>query len=288
MNTQLSEFLASEIEQYKGVLVPVKAGFLERVFVRKVPTDSLHPNPDDEFCDPDIGPNYGIVTDYVKTINRFGTLMPDPEDEPIIVEKVHPDGYMILNGHHRWAAALSTGLYKVPVSIVNLTHEIDIEKMIRESKHDKQVTLDLDEVVFCSDEDTLAEKSLPFPYNKLYKERIRYGIPALLHLLSVQGYDVWVYTAKYYSYEYIRAYFKKYSVKLDGIITGTALKTSNRMDEKKRTEKLFANQYSETLHIDENAILRTRRKSGEFEEYPIEAEPSDWSRIVMTILERMK
>ena len=288
MNTQLSEFLASEIEQYKGVLVPVKAGFLERVFVRKVPTDSLHPNPDDEFCDPDIGPNYGIVTDYVKTINRFGTLMPDPEDEPIIVEKVHPDGYMILNGHHRWAAALSTGLYKVPVSIVNLTHEIDIEKMIRESKHDRQVTLDLDEVVFCSDEDTLAEKSLPFPYNKLYKERIRYGIPALLHLLSVQGYDVWVYTAKYYSYEYIRAYFKKYSVKLDGIITGTALKTSNRMDEKKRTEKLFANQYSETLHIDENAILRTRRKSGEFEEYPIEAEPSDWSRIVMTILERMK
>ncbi len=288
MNTQLSEFLASEIEQYKGVLVPVKAGFLERVFVRKVPTDSLHPNPDDEFCDPDIGPNYGIVTDYVKTINRFGTLMPDPEDEPIIVEKVHPDGYMILNGHHRWAAALSTGLYKVPVSIVNLTHEIDIEKMIRESKHDRQVTLDLDEVVFCSDEDTLAEKSLSFPYNKLYKERIRYGIPALLHLLSVQGYDVWVYTAKYYSYEYIRAYFKKYSVKLDGIITGTALKTSNRMDEKKRTEKLFANQYSETLHIDENAILRTRRKSGEFEEYPIEAEPSDWSRIVMTILERMK
>ena len=288
MNTQLSEFLASEIEQYKGVLVPVKAGFLERVFVRKVPTDSLHPNPDDEFCDPDIGPNYGIVTDYVKTINRFGTLMPDPEDEPIIVEKVHPDGYMILNGHHRWAAALSTGLYKVPVSIVNLTHEIDIEKMIRESKHDRQVTLDLDEVVFCSDEDTLAEKSLPFPYNKLYKERIRYGIPALLHLLSVQGYDVWVYTAKYYSYEYIRAYFKKYSVKLDGIITGTALKTSNRMDEKKRTEKLFANQYSETLHIDENAILRTRRKSGEFEEYPIDAEPSDWSRIVMTILERMK
>ena len=29
-------------------------------------------------------------------------------EDPIVVEKVHPDGYMILNGHHRWAASMGT------------------------------------------------------------------------------------------------------------------------------------------------------------------------------------
>ncbi|MBP3241914.1 MAG: ParB N-terminal domain-containing protein [Oribacterium sp.] len=33
--------------------------------------------------------------------------------DPIIVEKMYPDGYMILNGHHRWAAATRLGLKKV-------------------------------------------------------------------------------------------------------------------------------------------------------------------------------
>ena len=288
MDSQFEEFLANEIKQNRGLLVPVKAGPLERMFVKKMRPDKLHPNPDDEFCSPNIGPNYSIISDYVKIITKFGSLDANYNDEPLMVEKVRPDGYMILNGHHRWAAALITGLSKVPVSIVNLTQDIDIERMIRESKHDRQVTLDLDEVVFCFGEDTLAEKPLPFPYNKLFKERIRYGIPALLHFLSKQGYDIWVYTAQYYSYEYIRAYFKRYSVKVDGIITGTARKIRGKAEAEKKTEKLFANQYSETLHIDRDAILRTKRKSNQFEEYPVEAQPSEWSHTVMTIIEGLE
>ena len=39
--------------------------------------------------------------------------------EPVIVHKMKPDGYMILNGHHRWAAALKTGLSKLRIEITN-------------------------------------------------------------------------------------------------------------------------------------------------------------------------
>ena len=56
---------------------------------------------------------------------------------------------MILNGHHRWAAALRLGFKTVPVKIVNLTQQTDIEKMLAASKHDKRVSLDLDETIFC-------------------------------------------------------------------------------------------------------------------------------------------
>ncbi len=58
--TSFQVFLEDEINRYKGVYVPVKTAFLKRAFVRVTPMRKLHPNPEDEFCDPKIGPNYEI------------------------------------------------------------------------------------------------------------------------------------------------------------------------------------------------------------------------------------
>ncbi len=279
-NTDFEKYLAQRLEEDRGVLVPVKASLFELMFVKKTDCRKLHHNPEDEFCDPNIGPNDEIIGKYTEMIRING----DFGGKPLIVQKVNPDGYMILNGHHRWAAALRTGLNPVLISIVNVTQDKDIERMIQNSKNDKRVTLDLDEVAFCKDDSMPAEKPLRFPYNKMYKERIRQGIPALLLFLGRQGYDIWVYTAEYYSIEYLRGYFKQYSVKVDGIVTGTAKKRG----ESPQMAKLLANQYVETLHIDNDMILRTWQDSRDFEEYPIEAEPSAWSRRVMEIVKRIR
>lgn len=280
----LEEILAEEERKYRGVLVPVKASALERLVVTSVRPDKLHPNPDDEFCFPNIGPNHRILSDYESKFRRFGMA----NEEPLMVEKVHPDGYMILNGHHRWAAAMRAGISKIPVKIINLTMETDIQKMMEKSVHDKRVTLDLDEVVFCSGDDMLAEKPLKFPYNKTYKERIRLGIPALLHNLGMKGYDIWVYSAEYYSMDYISDYFKRYSAKVDGIITGTKRKAKDSEEAKKRTEKLIEAKYKETLHIDNNMVLRTFSKSKEFEEYTLKSDANGWSKEVMDIIKGLK
>lgn len=168
--------------------MPVKTAFLKRAFVRVMPMRKLHPNPEDEFCDLKIGPNYEIISHYqheiwvAKKQRRIRDL-----EEDLIVEKIRPDGYMLLNGHHRWAAAKRMGLRSVPVRIVNLTHAGDIKKMLKNAKHDKRVALDLDEVVFVSGEDTATEKALPFPANRVYKERVRYGIPALFRFSRPMG-----------------------------------------------------------------------------------------------------
>ena len=214
MQTDFMKYLQSEVEKYRGVMVPVKASFAERMAVKMVPAKNIHPNPDDEFCDPLIGPNYGIISRYERIFREERTMRPSSHDERLTVEKVHPDGYMLLNGHHRWAAGLRVGFKWMPVSIVNLTQETDIEKMLQASTHDRRVTLDLDEVIFCKD-GMPAEKPLPFPYRSLYREPIRLGVPALLHFLSMRGYDIWVYTAELYSLEYIREYFRRYSAKVD-------------------------------------------------------------------------
>lgn len=288
IQSQFDVFLEKEVKKSRGILVPVKASLLERMLIRKTSAFKLHPNPEDEFSDPSIGPNYGIISGYVDMIVREHTLQPHSWDEPLMVQKVRPDGYMILNGHHRWAAAIRAGMKRVPVSIVNPTQETDIEKMLEASKHDKRVTLDLDEVVFCAERDGLTEKPLPFPFCKMYKERIRQGVPALLHFLAKQGYDVWVYTAAYYSYDYIRACFRHYSVRVDGIITGTGRKAKADPEEIQKTKNLFAARYAETIHIDNDMLLRTFRDSKAFEEYALDCGPADWSHTVRSVIERLK
>ena len=65
-NTRFQEFLAQEVKKYKGIYVPVKAGLLKRVLVREVPLKKIHPNPDDEFCAPEVGPNNEIVSKYMQ------------------------------------------------------------------------------------------------------------------------------------------------------------------------------------------------------------------------------
>ncbi len=284
--TDLAKFVAEEIKKYEGIMVPVKASTSERLLVKKVPVEKLHPNPDDEFCSSEVGPNYSIYNRYVRAFQRFGSMDQSVLDEPITVQKVHPDGYMILNGHHRWAAAMRVGIKMIPVKIVNLTSEVDIKKMLKASIHNKRVTLDLDEVVFCSEEDDIPERPLPFPMNKVFVERIRLGIPALLHFLGQKGYDVWVYSSNYYSLDYIQKYFKRYSVKVDGVVTGIARKDKNFEETRKRAESLITDKYIETIHVDRNNLVRIFKENSNYEEYEIKTSSANWSRKVMKIIHK--
>ena len=286
--TELAEYVDREIRKYEGIMVPIKASSSERMFTKKVPIEKLHPNPDDEFCSKTVGPNYSIYNRYVRAFQRFGTMEQSIKDEPITVQKVHPDGYMILNGHHRWAAAMRVGFKMIPVKIVNLTNEVDIEKMLRASEHDKRAALDLDEVIFCSHGSDVAERPLPFPINKMFAERIRLGLPALLHYLGKKGYDVWVYSAEYYSLDYLQNYFKRYSVKVDGIVTGISRKDKKFSVAKKKAETMITKKYKETLHIDRDVLVRIFPEESRFEDYEIKAEPSDWSREVMSIIRKFQ
>lgn len=292
---QFEAFLAEEVRKVKGVYYPIKAGFLRRVFVKNVACSKLHPNPNDEFCFPEIGPNYGIISRYVAAYSAVDLAPKKPryqeEDsasEPLVVERTSPDGYMILNGHHRWGAALRIGLKRIPVQIVDLTQKSDIQKMLNATGFNRRVTLDLDEVVFGREGDTSLEKQLPFPLRKHFKERLRLGIPALFNMLNRHGYDIWIYTARYYSLEYLQHYFKHYRVHVTGIVTGAERKGPAGSDTRKELEKLCNSKYKSTVHIDNEAVVRSFKGSQDFEEFRLNASPEAWSRNVMDAFEKME
>ena len=242
-----------------------------------------------------MGPNDRIIARYTKEFRNpkdFSASDYSFEDgssayEPLMVEKARPDGYLILNGHHRWAAAWRLGLPKLRVRIVNLTQEKDLRDMLARSRSDKRATLDLDEVVFRGAEDPLTEKPFPFFLRRLYPERVRLGIPALLQFLEREGYDLWVYTSRYDSMEHIRHLFRLWNVRLTGVVTGAARKSARWASSREEMKKLLETKYRVTLHIDNDAILRTHSGSKELEEYPLNAASEAWSREAMDAVLKM-
>ena len=285
IKTELETFIEEEALKVKGTAVPVKASLLERLIIRRSSCSRLHPNPEDEFTFPDIGPNMEIISSYVAQFKEKLSKSLPLMDEPVMVQKIRPSGYMLLNGHHRWAAALRLGIKRVPVCIVNAVFDGDIRKMLEACVHEKRATLDLDEVVFAIPGDDQLESRHSRINIGLQKKRLRLGIPALFKNLKVRGYDIWVYSSEFYSVDDIKRYFSHYGVSVDGIITGMKKTTGKDGGRRKEAEDLFANKYKMTLHIDRDLLLITRGRSNDFREVEIKCEPDAWSNTVIDALD---
>ena len=288
--TELQQFLADEVNQYKGIAVPVFASPLRCLLTRKLPVSKLHPNPDDEFCFPDIGPNMGIISDYEKEYRRFGNDMQGAQmagsgiSEPIQVQRIQPGGYMILNGHHRWIAAMRAGIKKIPVKLVNITQHTDIRNLLSGVHNSKRVALDLDEVVFAAPGEP-AEKPLRFPLNRLYPQPLRLGIPSLFYYLSAHRYDIWVYTSRLVSYDEILRLFRHHHAGPVFVVTGAGGKGAGDREKKAQLEKMIFEKYPVTYHIDQKSVLKIDSATREFEEFPLPGKTS-WSREVQDVFRK--
>lgn len=285
--TEFEEFLAREVQEARSVSFPVHTSLLRRILTKKTRCRNLHPNPEDEFCDPDIGPNYSIISEYQdRFLNSLKHAGGAWEGEPIIVERLHPEGYRILNGHHRWAAALRLGLATLPIKIVNFMHEEDIKRILKNSTHTKRAALDLDEVVFAAEGEGPLEAPLSFPWDRLYPQRVRLGVPALFHFLATNGYDIWLYSSDFYSADTIQGLFRKYHVEVTGVISAVGRRTSRLSG--KELEKLIGDSYRVTLHIDSRGVVRSTAGTRQFREVELSGSAESWSDEVMRAVEAME
>ena len=287
--TQLSEFVAKDLEKQKGISIPVHAGLLERLLVRKTACSNLHPNAEDEFSMDSVGPSYRIVSEYETKFREAMHFDKRPIEEPLTVEKLRPRGYLLLNGHHRWAAAMRCNIKKVPIKIINCATESDIKKILEKSQHDKRVAIDLDEVIFRSpDHPHLEKKPFLFPMDRRFNKRVRLGIPALFYFLVKHGYDIWVYASEYYSIDDIQRFFRAYSVHVDGIITGVSKREQNKSASHMRMNELIGSKYEMRLHIDNESIIETHSKTKEYNEYTIEGPEEEWAKNAIAIIEEIE
>jgi ParB-like chromosome segregation protein Spo0J len=88
------------------------SSLLEKLLGANVPIELLRPNPMDEFVT--VAPSDRMIAKHLRYIIEHGTI-----ESPILVDKLSDGTYQIINGHHRWAAAIRAGLKKIPVKFLH-------------------------------------------------------------------------------------------------------------------------------------------------------------------------
>ena len=119
MGDSFATRIQKDIEKYSGKRQTVRASIIDIMTVRHLSPDQMHANPDDDFVNPKVGPNEEIIEKYIEEARRDMEMGAMSFDEPIMVAKLENGEYMIVNGHHRWAAAIKVGLTQVRVVVVN-------------------------------------------------------------------------------------------------------------------------------------------------------------------------
>ena len=62
------------------------------------------------------------------------------------------------------------------------------------------------------------EKELAFPWDIRFELRLRSGVPVLFRFLMENSYDIWLYSAQYYSFDTLQEFFRKYHVEVTGLV----------------------------------------------------------------------
>ena len=148
-----------------------------------------------------------------------------------------------------------------------------------------KISFDLDEVLFVSPATHKTEKMLPFPLNKIFIERLRYGAPDLINELQSRGYEVWVYTSSYRSERYIKWLFRCYGVRFDDIVNAQRHLKEVQRDKKETLPQKLPNRYRISLHIDDEEVVCSYGKAYGFEVFQLDAQDDNWEE---KILDRMK
>lgn len=147
-----------------------------------------------------------------------------------------------------------------------------------------KISFDLDEVLFVSPETHKTEPKLPFPLNKIFIERIRFGAPKLINELQNRGYEVWVYTSSFRTERYIKCLFRCYGVKFNEIVNAERHLREVQRDRKEMLPQKLPNRYRISLHIDDEEVVCSYGKAYGFEVFQLNAQDDEWEE---KILERM-
>lgn len=151
-----------------------------------------------------------------------------------------------------------------------------------------RVSFDLDEVLFVSPETHKIEPPMPFPLNRLFRERLRLGTPSLIHSLQSMGYEVWVYTSSYRTERYIRALFRFYGVRFDGIVNAQRHNREVQRNHAATLPQKLPNHYHISLHIDDESVICSYGRQYGFHTYQLDADDDHWKEKIIACAEEVR
>lgn len=151
-----------------------------------------------------------------------------------------------------------------------------------------KISFDLDDTLFVSPEEFTVEKELKFPWNKLYKERLRYGTVALMKYIKEQNIQLWIYTTSFRSEHYIRKLFRCYGIKIDEVVNGARHKREVQGSKTEAMPSKYPSKYRIDLHIDDDISVAQNGKIFGFKVLIIKEEDSEWDKKIIAQIEKLK
>lgn len=152
-----------------------------------------------------------------------------------------------------------------------------------------KVSFDLDDTLFVSPKNYKTEKELKFPFNKIYKERLRLGTIDLMNWIREQGIELWVYTTSFRTERYIRGLFRCYGIKLDFVVNGESHAREVQADKREPMPSKYPGKYRIDLHIDDDISVVQNGRTYGFKVFLIGAQDDQWiEKIKQEIKEILK
>lgn len=150
------------------------------------------------------------------------------------------------------------------------------------------VSFDLDDTLYVSAEKFHTEEELHFPWNRIYKERLRLGTKELFDRLHAEGIETWIYTTSFRSEPYIRRFFKHYGIKVGQVINGERHKKEVQGNKSEPMPSKYPAKYRIDLHIDDDVSVLMNGKTYGFKVFLIGEPDDDWVEKIMNEVTRIK
>ena len=150
-----------------------------------------------------------------------------------------------------------------------------------------RVSFDLDDVLFVSPESYETEPAPGFPYNRLFPDRLRKGTPQLIHDLQKRGYEVWIYTSSYRTEVYLRALFRAYGIRFDGIVNAQRHNSEVQRGRSEQLPQKLPNFYHISLHIDDESVVQENARRYGYRVMRVCEPDENWVEKVLCEVERV-
>lgn len=151
-----------------------------------------------------------------------------------------------------------------------------------------KVSFDLDDTLFVSPENFKTEKELKFPFNKIYKERLRLGTIELFKYIKEQGIQLWIYTTSYRSESYIRNLFRCYGLKVDSVVNGVRHQREVQGDKREAMPSKYPGKYRIDLHIDDDISVAQNGRTYGFKVFIVGAQDDEWDKKIIQEIGRIR
>ena len=150
------------------------------------------------------------------------------------------------------------------------------------------VSFDLDDTLFVSESKFKTEPQLKFPWNHIYRERLRLGTVALMKYIRQKNIQLWIYTTSYRSERYIRGLFRHYGIRLDQVINGKRHAEEVQAGREEEMPSIYKIKYRIDLHIDDDISFYQNGKIYVFRVFIMRGQDDDWTDQIKREIEKIK